>query len=143
MLPGQPARHEEAQVELMTSGEFSRASRLTRKALRLYDELGLLQPIRVDPATGYRFYAPAQLEQARLVAWLRRLGMPLARIRLMTELPSAQAASELAAYCTRSSRRQRPGVNSRRSSSDTYPEGKPACKTGRSPFATPPAPRPA
>jgi PPM family protein phosphatase len=98
MLPGQPARHEEAQVELMTSGEFSRASRLTRKALRLYDELGLLQPIRVDPATGYRFYAPAQLEQARLVAWLRRLGMPLARIRLMTELPSAQAASELAAY---------------------------------------------
>jgi PPM family protein phosphatase len=82
----------------MSSGEFSRASRLSRKALRLYDELGLLRPIRVDPVTGYRFYAAAQLEQARLVAWLRRLGMPLARIRLMTELPSAQAAAELATY---------------------------------------------
>ena len=59
---------------LMTSGEFASASGLSRKALRLYDELGLLRPTVVDPATGYRLYAPAQLEQARLVAWLRRLG---------------------------------------------------------------------
>jgi PPM family protein phosphatase len=85
-------------VELMTSGEFALASRLSRKALRLYDELGLLSPVRVDPATGYRFYAPAQLEHARLVAWLRRLGMPLARIRAITELPPTEAAAELAAY---------------------------------------------
>ena len=46
----------------------------------------------------YRFYAAAQLEQARLVAWLRRLGMPLASIRAVSTLPPAQAASELAAY---------------------------------------------
>ncbi len=85
-------------MELMSSGEFSRESRLSRKALRLYDELGLLSPARVDPVTSYRFYEPAQLEQARLVAWLRRLGMPLARIRKMTELPSDQAAAELASY---------------------------------------------
>jgi PPM family protein phosphatase len=62
-------------VELMTSGAFARASGLSRKALRLYDELGLLHPARVDPQTLYRFYDPGQLEQARLVAWLRRLGM--------------------------------------------------------------------
>jgi PPM family protein phosphatase len=85
-------------VQLMSSGEFSRASRLSRKALRLYDELGLLSPTMVDPVTGYRFYAAAQLEHARLVAWLRRLGMPLARIRAMTELPPTEAAAELAAY---------------------------------------------
>ncbi len=85
-------------MDLMSSGEFSRASRLSRKALRLYDELDLLRPARVDRVTGYRFYAPAQLEQARLVAWLRRLGMPLARIRLMTQLPPTEAAAELAAY---------------------------------------------
>jgi len=83
---------------LLTSGEFSRASRLSRKALRLYDDLGLLSPARVDPGTGYRFYAPAQLEQARLVAWLRRLGMPLTRIRLVCALPHDSAAAELAAY---------------------------------------------
>ena len=85
-------------MELMTSGAFARASRLSRKALRLYDELGLLCPVRVDPVSQYRFYAAAQLEQARLVAWLRRLGMPLASIRAVSTLPPAQAASELAAY---------------------------------------------
>src|SRR5215475_2137575 len=85
-------------VDLMTSGAFARASGLSRKALRLYDELDLLRPVRVDPATGYRLYAPAQLEQARLVAWLRRLGMPLARIRVVSALPPAKAAAELAAY---------------------------------------------
>jgi PPM family protein phosphatase len=74
-------------VGLMTSGEFARASRLSRKALRLYDELGLLRPVQSDPDSGYRRYAPAQLEQARLVAWLRRLGMPLVQIRSVTALP--------------------------------------------------------
>jgi len=82
----------------MSSGEFARTSGLTRKALRLYDELGLLTPAKVDPQSGYRFYAPAQLEQARLVAWLRRLGMPLAVIRSMSTLSPTLAAGELADY---------------------------------------------
>jgi len=85
-------------VGLMSSGEFARASGLSRKALRLYDELGLLPPARTDPVSAYRFYEPAQLEQARLVAWLRRLGMPLAGIRAVRTLPPQQAAAELAAY---------------------------------------------
>jgi protein phosphatase len=85
-------------VALLSTGEFARASGLSRKALRLYDELGLLTPAQVDPATGYRFYDPAQLEQARLVAWLRRLGMPLATIRLISTLPHVAAAKELVAY---------------------------------------------
>jgi PPM family protein phosphatase len=88
-------------VELMTSGAFARASGLSRKALRLYDELGLLPPAKVDPVSQYRFYDPSQLEQARLVAWLRRLGMPLAAIREVSTLPRDQAAAELAAYWDR------------------------------------------
>jgi PPM family protein phosphatase len=67
-------------MRLLTIGAFARASRLSPKALRLYDELGLLRPAHVDEASGYRYYAPGQLERARLVAWLRRLGMPLAKI---------------------------------------------------------------
>jgi protein phosphatase len=88
-------------VGLLSTGEFARASGLTRKALRLYDELGLLPPARVDPDTGYRLYEPAQLEQARLVAWLRQLGMPLAAIRSVLALPSAAAAMEVALYLER------------------------------------------
>ncbi len=71
---------------------------MSRKALRLYDELGLLPPARVDPVSQYRLYEPAQLEQARLVAWLRRLGMPLAAIRAVSTLPPPLAAAERAAY---------------------------------------------
>ena len=58
-------------TELWTIGEFARESGLTPKALRLYDDLGLLRPAEVDPGSGYRRYAPDQLAQSRLVATLR------------------------------------------------------------------------
>lgn len=83
---------------LLTIGAFAKASRLSPKALRLYDELGLLTPAHVDPATGYRRYAPEQLDQARLVAWLRRLGMPLARIQRVCGLDTGAAAEAVRAF---------------------------------------------
>jgi protein phosphatase len=88
-------------MEMLTIGAFAKACRLSPKALRLYDELELLRPARVDPETGYRYYAPEQLEQARLVAWLRRLGMPLARIRQVVALEPAAAAREIRAFWAR------------------------------------------
>ncbi|MER5193083.1 MerR family transcriptional regulator [Streptomyces sp. NPDC002755] len=89
-------------MRTLTIGAFARACRLSPKALRLYDELDLLRPARVDPDTGYRHYAVEQLEQARLVAWLRRLGMPLARIREIRALDDpAAAAREIRAYWAR------------------------------------------
>ncbi|MEV0122148.1 MerR family transcriptional regulator [Streptomyces sp. NPDC050703] len=86
---------------LLTIGAFAKASRLSPKALRLYDDLGLLTPARVDPVTGYRLYAPDQLEQARLVAWLRRLDMPLARIRHVCALDPDAASQEVRAFWAR------------------------------------------
>ncbi|MFC4608226.1 MerR family transcriptional regulator [Streptomyces maoxianensis] len=83
---------------LLTIGAFAKASGLSPKALRLYDQLGLLTPARVDPVTGYRLYAPEQLDQARLVAWLRRLGMPLARIQHVCTLEAGAAAQEVRAF---------------------------------------------
>ena len=85
----------------VTIGEFARMSRLSAKALRRYDELGLLRPALVDPANGYRYYEPAQLETARLVAWLRRIGMPLGRIAEVTALDAGAAAAEIRAYWAR------------------------------------------
>ncbi|MFC5216846.1 MerR family transcriptional regulator [Streptomyces coerulescens] len=82
----------------LTIGAFAKACRLSPKALRLYDELDLLKPSRVDPDTGYRYYAVAQLERARLVAWLRRLGMPLARIREVCALRPVDAARAIRTY---------------------------------------------
>src|SRR5579875_1210746 len=88
-------------MELLTIGAFARASRLSPRALRLYDSLGLLKPAHVDEMSGYRFYRPDQLERARLVAWLRRLGMPLARIGVVCDLARdapEQAAGQIAVY---------------------------------------------
>lgn len=82
----------------LTIGAFARAVRLSPKALRLYDDLGLLHPARVDPHSGYRYYTENQLDHARLVSWLRRLGMPLTRIRTVCELRAADAAVEVASY---------------------------------------------
>lgn len=85
-------------MSLMGIGEFAELSWLSQRALRLYDELGLLPPARVDPGTGYRWYAPAQLEQARLVASLRRLDIPLAQIKMILALDAAAAAERVAAW---------------------------------------------
>ncbi len=90
-----------ASEELVTIGEFARLSRLSAKALRRYDELGLLRPALVDPVNGYRYYDPAQVEGARLVAWLRRIGMPLNRIGRVVALDPGAAAVEIRAYWTR------------------------------------------
>nr|WP_204341716.1 MerR family transcriptional regulator [Micromonospora terminaliae] len=86
---------------MLTIGAFARAARLTPKALRLYDELGLLPPAAVDPHSGYRYYAPAQLDRARLIAALRRAGMPLAEIQAVCGLPPDAAAEAVDAWWRR------------------------------------------
>ena len=85
-------------MRLLTIGAFARAARLTPKALRLYDEVGLLAPAAVDPESGYRLYDPAQVAHARLIASLRRIGMPLAEIRAVCDLDPDAAASAVGAY---------------------------------------------
>lgn len=84
--------------ELLTIGAFAARARLSAKALRLYDRLGLLAPDRVDEASGYRYYRAGQVERARLVALLRQLDMPLARIAEVVEAGGAAGADVLAAY---------------------------------------------
>jgi DNA-binding transcriptional MerR regulator len=68
-------------------GEMARASGLSVSALRFYDGAGVLVPAEVDPATGYRRYADEQVRSARLVAGLRRVGMPVAEITRAMQNP--------------------------------------------------------
>lgn len=84
--------------ELLTIGAFAARARLSAKALRLYDRLGLLAPAHVDAASGYRYYRVGQVERARLVAMLRQLDMPLARIAEVVEAGGAAGADVLAVY---------------------------------------------
>ena len=75
-----PAAPDDAGGPLLSIGVFARRSRLSLKALRLYDRLGVLTPAHVDPANGYRRYHVSQLATARLVVMLRRLDMPLGQV---------------------------------------------------------------
>src|SRR4051794_41580563 len=61
-------------------GEVARASGLAVSALRFYDRAGVLVPAEVDPVTGYRRYSGEQVRAARLIAGLRRVGLPVAEI---------------------------------------------------------------
>ena len=66
-------------------GRLARESGLTVSALRFYDGAGVLVPAHVDPHSSYRWYSDEQVVVARLVARLRRVGMPLADIRRVIE----------------------------------------------------------
>ncbi|ATG55728.1 serine/threonine protein phosphatase [Brachybacterium ginsengisoli] len=83
---------------LLSIGELAATSGLSPKALRLYDESGLLVPRRVDPFTGYRSYGADQVGRARLIASLRGLGMGLARIGVLCDLDGDAAAAELRSW---------------------------------------------
>jgi DNA-binding transcriptional MerR regulator len=76
---------------LMPIGRFSRLTGLSVKALRHYDELGLLRPAAVDPQTGYRSYSSAQVVLAETIRMLRRLELPLDDVStlLQTDDPAA------------------------------------------------------
>src|SRR5579863_2925504 len=82
----------------MSIGEFGRRSRLSAKALRIYDDLGLLPPARVDDWSGYRYYESAQLETAQLIATLRRIEIPLVTVKEWLELDQAELAERVSAF---------------------------------------------
>ena len=75
--------------DLMPIGEFSERSGLSPKRLRSYAEVGLLVPAAVDEESGYRYYAPGQLLEARVIQALRRAEVPVKEIRTMLRDPSA------------------------------------------------------
>ncbi|MFC1429343.1 MerR family transcriptional regulator [Streptacidiphilus sp. N1-3] len=95
MQPTPPPRTEDP---LLSIGVFARRSRLSHKALRLYDRQGLLVPADVDPASGYRRYRESQLATARLIVQLRRLDMPLAAVAAVAAAPATEAAALVRAY---------------------------------------------
>ena len=81
--------------DLLSIGAFAEMTRLSIKALRLYDQLDLLRPRQVDTQTGYRFYGIDQLSSTRMIRNMREMDMPLATIRqVLVALTSSPAQAE-------------------------------------------------
>src|SRR5215831_3815050 len=85
--------------ELFSIGEFSQATGLTVKTLRFYHEQNLLMPTCVDDQTGYRYYDPDKVEQARIITKLRELEFSLAEIQEI--LNECQDETDLLDYLER------------------------------------------
>lgn len=65
---------------MLKIGDFSRLSRVTVKALRYYDEIGLLKPVKVDRFSGYRYYSVDQLPRLNRIVVLKNLGLSLEEV---------------------------------------------------------------
>jgi DNA-binding transcriptional MerR regulator len=78
-VPDEPAR------TLMSIGEFARRTRLSAKALRIYDRIGLLRPVAIDEASGYRRYGADQVRTGQLIGLLRGADLSLAHVDLILE----------------------------------------------------------
>ena len=67
-------------VERIPIGTFSSVTRLSQRALRLYDERGLLVPAGKDICTGYRSYTTDQIGRGVTIGHLVSLGFGLADV---------------------------------------------------------------
>jgi DNA-binding transcriptional MerR regulator len=82
---------------LISIGDFSRATHLSAKALRLYHQEGLLEPAAVDPSSGYRRYDLTQIPVAQVIRRLRALDVPLEDIRAIVGTTDLAERNELLA----------------------------------------------
>ncbi|KAF5073245.1 GyrI-like small molecule binding domain protein [anaerobic digester metagenome] len=71
--------------EQIPIGTFSRVTRLTPRALRLYDERGLLVPAGKDLCTGYRHYTFDQIGRGVRIGHLVSLGFSLGEVQTLLE----------------------------------------------------------
>lgn len=76
---------------MMTIGEFALSTGLSVKALRFYDERGLLAPADVDPHSGYRRYSAAQLRTATTIRILRTAGLSVEDVKTALDEPDRLA----------------------------------------------------
>lgn len=66
-----------SKVKRMSIGEFSTLSGVSIKALRHWDEMGLLTPAYVDQSSRYRYYLLQQLQVVDRLEHLKTMGLPM------------------------------------------------------------------
>src|SRR5262245_63865283 len=86
---------------MLSIGRFARLTGLTVKALRHYDELGLLRPAHVDEWTGYRWYERSQVHDAVAVRRLRALRVPLDEVGVLIRSDDESLREALAVHRAR------------------------------------------
>ena len=68
-------------IDQIPIGRFSVITRLTQRALRYYDQKGLLVPEAKETITGYRYYTADQIQRGYKIKHLNDLGLSLDQIK--------------------------------------------------------------
>ncbi|UMB69826.1 MerR family transcriptional regulator [Mycobacterium paraterrae] len=76
-------------------GDFAVMTSLSRKALRHYHDIGILEPAHIDPHTGYRFYDTSQVDHAHIIRRFRSLGMSIPDIKALLSADDAGIRNEI------------------------------------------------
>ena len=62
---------------MLSIGEFSKICKVSTKTLRYYDEIGLINPSKINQENGYRYYSIEQLETMLLINRLKQYNFSL------------------------------------------------------------------
>jgi DNA-binding transcriptional MerR regulator len=66
---------------LFKIGEIAALFGVSVKAMRVYERMGIIKPVKVDEFTGYRYYSNPQIKQLDVLLELRGLGFSLAEVK--------------------------------------------------------------
>jgi len=77
--------HHSDSEKLYTIGEVSKICNISRKALRHYDQMGVLSPDVVSKETGYRYYSEATLLLVPVVKYYKQMGFKLEEMQDLVE----------------------------------------------------------
>ncbi len=72
---------------MLQIGLFSKMNRVTPKALRHYDAIGLLKPVSIDDVSGYRYYSSSQIPRLNKIVALKQMGFSLNEIQEIIDVP--------------------------------------------------------
>jgi len=67
--------------KLLTIGQLAKICKVTPRAVRFYEEVGLLTPNETDAQTNYRYYSQEGVDQLRKILYLKELGLTLDDIK--------------------------------------------------------------
>lgn len=84
--------------ELLSIGEVAHLKGVGIKALRYYERIGILRPAYVNPETGYRYYAPRQMNELDAIISCVQLGVPL---KELTDYVSDSGVMDMSALLER------------------------------------------
>ena len=77
------AKQEANGEKLYSIGEVSKLCNVSKKALRFYDEIGIISPDKVSPSNHYRYYSRNSLLDLTIVKYYKQMGFKLEEMRTL------------------------------------------------------------